>query len=99
MLLVSSGAAALVVSATVFGLGVFIAPASVALLVRRTMAPNDLAQGMTFFTVLFAIGQAVGPVAAGWIGDRGDLGDSLAFGAALLCLAAALPLLGAKRRA
>lgn len=97
VLLVSSGAAALVISAIVFGLGVFIAPASVALLVRRSMQASDLAKGMTFFTVLFAIGQAIGPVAAGWIGDRGNLTDSLAFGATLLLLATVLPLLGVKR--
>ena len=38
-----------------------------------------------------------GPVAAGLIGDRGDLDDALVFGAVLLALATALPLAGARR--
>lgn len=97
--LVDAGIAALVASALVFGLGVFIAPSSIALIVRRAMPPAQIAKGMTFFTVLFAIGQAIGPVAAGYLGDRGDLDHALAFGAALLAIAAALPLLGAKKAA
>ncbi|WP_372425128.1 YbfB/YjiJ family MFS transporter [Salinarimonas chemoclinalis] len=97
--LVDAGTPALLASAIVFGLGVFIAPSAVALIVRRAMPPAQIAKGMTFFTVLFAVGQAIGPVAAGLIGDRGDLDDALVFGAVLLALAAALPFAGARRAA
>ncbi|GGK25590.1 YbfB/YjiJ family MFS transporter [Salinarimonas ramus] len=92
ILLLDTSALALVVSALAFGLGVFIAPASVALVVRRAMPPADLAKGMTFFTILFALGQAIGPVAAGLIGDASGLSRSLGFGACLLGAAAILPL-------
>jgi predicted MFS family arabinose efflux permease len=95
--LLDSGGLALLASAIVFGLGVFIAPSAVALIVRRAMPAGQIAKGMTFFTVLFAIGQAIGPVAAGFIGDRGDLNHALAFGAVLLALATALPFAGARR--
>ena len=76
------------------GLGVFIAPSSGAVLVRRTMPPDLWAKGMTLFTVVFALGQAIGPVAAGWIADVSTLSESLLSGIALLLIAALLPLLG-----
>lgn len=92
--LVDAGGASLLTSAAVFGLGVFIAPSSVAVLVRQRM-PSDLwAKGMALFTVVFASGQAIGPVAAGAIADRHSLTESLVFGAALLLAAALLALFG-----
>lgn len=84
----------ILMSAGLFGLGMFIAPSSVAVLVRRTMAPNQWAKGITLFTVMFSIGQAIGPVFAGWIADRTTLDDSLVFGAALLGIASCLALIG-----
>lgn len=95
--LIDAGAAGLLISAAVFGLGVFIAPSSVALLVRRHMPADQWAKGMAFFTVIFAVGQAISPVAAGWIGDARSLNDSLIFGLALLLAATLLPLFGLKR--
>jgi predicted MFS family arabinose efflux permease len=92
--ILDGGGASLLCSAAAFGLGMFIVPSSVAVLVRQRM-PSDLwAKGITFFTVVFALGQAIGPVAAGAIADMGTLNDSLLFGAALLLVAALLPLLG-----
>jgi predicted MFS family arabinose efflux permease len=87
------GAAGLVGSAALFGLGVFIAPSSVAVLVRQRMPAALWAKGMTLFTVVFALGQSIGPVAAGWIADSATLGRSLLFGLVLLLVGAALPLL------
>lgn len=95
--LFAASAAGLLLSAVVFGLGVFIAPSSVAVLVRQRMAPAHAAKGMMFFTVIFSLGQAIGPVAAGWIGDSATLSDSLLFGVALLLVAALLPLSGLRR--
>jgi predicted MFS family arabinose efflux permease len=83
----------LLVSATAFGLGLFIAPSAIAVMVRRRMEPINLAKGMTFFTVVFSIGQALGPVVAGWIADLGSLNSSLIFGLLLLALATVLPFL------
>jgi len=96
ILLLNAGAPGLLVSALVFGLGVFIAPSSIAILVRKSLPPVQLAKGMTFFTVLFAIGQSIGPVVAGWIGDLTTLRGSLLFGLSLLSIATVLPLPGTK---
>lgn len=83
----------LLASAAIFGLGLFIAPSAIAVMVRRRMDAINLAKGMTFFTVVFSIGQALGPVVAGWVADLGTLNSSLIFGFALLAVATALPLL------
>lgn len=92
--LVDPGVIGFMVSAALFGLGVFIAPAAVTVLTRRNTPPRSWAKGMTLFTVVFSIGQAIGPVAAGWIADATSLHLSLAFGAALLLAAVPVPLLG-----
>ena len=92
--LLEAGAPGLILSAIVFGLGVFIAPSSVAVLVRQRMPATQWAKGMTFFTVVFALGQSLGPVVAGWIADVRGLDRSLGFGMALLLVGAAMPLFG-----
>jgi predicted MFS family arabinose efflux permease len=91
--LIDASAVGLVASAAVFGLGVFIAPSSVAVLVRQRMPAPLWAKGMTLFTVVFAIGQAIGPVAAGWIADATSLNHSLLLGLALLLAGALSPLI------
>ena len=90
--LLDTSAIGLMLSALVFGLGVFIAPSSIAVLVRQRMPANLWAKGMTFFTVIFAVGQSIGPVAAGWIADQASLERSLWLSAALLLISALLPL-------
>ncbi|MHB1198516.1 MAG: YbfB/YjiJ family MFS transporter [Polaromonas sp.] len=92
--ILTATAPGILTSAGLFGLGMFIAPSSVAVLVRRTMASNQWAKGITFFTVVFAIGQAIGPIFAGWIADRTSLDASLLFGASLLGIASYLALIG-----
>ena len=95
--LLSAGAAPVLLSAACFGVSIFIAPAAVAVLIRKTMRPAQWAQGMTFYTVLFAIGQAIGPVLSGWVADRSSLNASMLLAAALLGLAAALALVSLQR--
>lgn len=92
--LVSASAPSLLASAGCFGLGMFIAPSSVAVLVRRTMAPDQWAKGITFFTAVFSVGQSIGPIFAGWIADRASLNASMLLGAALLGIASCLALIG-----
>jgi predicted MFS family arabinose efflux permease len=87
-----SSAPSILISALLFGLGMFIAPSSVSILVQRTMPPNDWAKGITMFVTIFSVGQAVGPIGAGWVADNYGLGTSLFVGAALLALASTLPL-------
>ena len=83
---------AVLVSAALFGLGVFIAPSAIAILVRQSLPPDQIARAMTLFTAIFAIGQAIGPVLAGSVADKQGLDASLAVGAILLGVAAILPL-------
>ncbi|WP_210417070.1 MFS transporter [Brenneria corticis] len=53
---------------------------------------------MMLFTVVFSVGQAIGPMAAGWIADAYNLNRSLWFGLALLLAGALLPLLATDRK-
>ncbi|MCW8166769.1 YbfB/YjiJ family MFS transporter [Verminephrobacter aporrectodeae] len=92
--LLESSLAACIVSAFIFGLGMFIAPSSVAVLLRKSMPTELLAKGMAFFTVVFSVGQAIGPSLAGWVGDRGTLDTALLAGAALLLASTLVPLVG-----
>jgi MFS family permease len=75
----------------------FIAPSAVAVLSRRSMAPALWAKAIILFTVVFSVGQAIGPLFAGWIADRNGLGWSLAYGAAVLGLASCVALVGLGR--
>jgi predicted MFS family arabinose efflux permease len=95
--ILSASAASVLLSAACFGASIFIAPSAVAVLVRKTMAPDQWAKGMIFYTVLFAVGQAIGPVLSGWVADHVSLNASMAFAAALLGLAGGLALVGLRR--
>ena len=95
--IVSASTVSVLLSAACFGVSIFIAPSAVAVLVRKTMAPGQWAKGMIFYTVLFAVGQAIGPVLSGWVADRSSLDASMVFAAALLGLAGSFALVGLKR--
>lgn len=84
---------ALLASATLFGLGVFIAPAAVSMLLNRHLPAHLTARAMALFTTVFAVGQALGPLLSGALADRHGLASTLWPGAALLALASVLPLL------
>jgi predicted MFS family arabinose efflux permease len=92
-----TSAPSILISMVFFGLGMFIAPSSVAVLVHRTMRSGQWAKGITLFTVIFSIGQAIGPIGAGWIADSEGLNVSLFFGAALLASASGLAIIGLDR--
>ncbi len=65
-------------------------PAAIAAFLRVALVPSQLAKGMNLFTMVFAIGQGVGPVAAGWIADRHGLDLAMLMGALSLLASAAL---------
>ena len=90
---ITTNAFGILISAGLFGLGVFIVPSSVAVLTHRMKAPNEWAKTIMLFTTVFAVGQAIGPVLAGWIADRFSLDVALLFGAASLCIAALVALI------
>jgi predicted MFS family arabinose efflux permease len=86
--------AVILASGLLFG-GVFLSVvASTTALVRHNLPTAQWVTGITAFTVVFAIGQTVGPSLTGWVAD-GRLGllGGLALSAAVLALGAVLGLL------
>ena len=92
-----SSVLSMIISAWFFGLGMFIAPSSVAVLVQKTMVSNCWAKGITMFTTVFSLGQAIGPIGAGWIADIFGLDMSLIAGVVLLAMASILALISYQR--
>lgn len=84
----------LVVSAMVFGLSVFMAPGAVTNFTRHNLPMASWGAAISLFTVIFAISQTIGPVAAGWLGDAsGDIGNGLLAAAAVLGVGALVALM------
>jgi predicted MFS family arabinose efflux permease len=90
--LVSNSLGFLLVSAVLVGGSFFMVPGAMMALARSTLPPSQWAKAMNLFTFIFAIGQGLGPVAAGWIADHQGLNTAMAAGAAVLVLAASLAL-------
>ena len=90
---VAPGVAGFLASAALFGASFFMVPASVTAFSRTNLAERHWGPAIALFTVVFAIGQIIGPVAAGWLSDRtGGTGAGLAFGAGILLLGALVAL-------
>ncbi len=89
-----SGGTALLVSAVIFGLCVFMPPGAVTSFSRQNLSPESWGKAISFFTVVFAVAQTIGPYGAGMIGDKyGDLGVSLLAAAGVLLTGAVLALM------
>ena len=87
--LASTHAAAMLVSAALFGTAMFSAPSSVGSFIKRALPRPAWGSAIATFTAVFAAGQIAGPVAIGWLADRsGSLETGLAASAALLALGA-----------
>ena len=82
--------AGLLASAVLVGGSFFMVPGAMLALARSTLPPSLWAKTMNLFTFIFAIGQALGPVAAGWIADHYGLNAAMATGAGMLTAAAVL---------
>ncbi|MEM6498765.1 MAG: YbfB/YjiJ family MFS transporter [Pseudomonadota bacterium] len=79
----------LVVSAVLFGLAVFIAPSAVTSFSRKNLPAQLWGPALGLFTIVFAVGQTIGPVAAGAVGDAlGDIRYGLLSAGFVLGLAA-----------
>ena len=73
------------VSAALFGSSVFMVPAAATSFVKVNLPRGAWGSGLAVVTSLFAIGQTIGPVGAGWISDYwGSLSVGLGVSAALL---------------
>jgi MFS family permease len=98
--LFSTGLPAMLLSAALFGVSMFSAPSSVSSFIKRALPKPAWGSAMATFTVVFAAGQIIGPVASGWLADQlGSLMPGLAVSAALLGLGSLLALLQGDRRA
>jgi predicted MFS family arabinose efflux permease len=85
---------ALLISAVVFGVSVFMAPGAVTNFTRKNLLPEQWAPAISLFTVVFAIAQTLGPYGAGLVGDLYDnIGVSLLVAAGLMLAAAGVSLL------
>lgn len=84
----SSGTTLLMVSAASFGCAFFAVVASTTVYVRRNLPPQGWAAAIGMMTVMFSIGQIVGPVLIGFINDlTHNLSSGLWASAGLLLLA------------
>ncbi len=81
-------------SAALFGVSFFMVPAAVTAFCRGNLAGRQLGPAIALFTVVFSVGQIIGPVAAGALSDRtGGTGAGMAAGAIILLAGAAVALL------
>ncbi len=91
--LYSTSLVAMVLSALFFGAGMFTAPATVTELVKSSLPKAAWGSAVSVFTVLFAIGQSIGPVLIGWLADiTHSLYTGLAASVAILLAASAAAL-------
>lgn len=91
--LLADQAGMLVVSALLFGLGMFMVPTTVAQFVGSTLPKMAWGVALSVMTVVFSAGQIVGPVLAGLASDAaGSLGAGLALGIGLLSLGTVIAL-------
>lgn len=84
------GAVGFALSALLFGFAVFIGPGAVTSFGRKNLPQALWGKSVSLFTLIFAIGQTVGPVAAGAIADMTGTVDTgvIVAGGILLCAAA-----------
>lgn len=83
--------AGLLASAILFGLSVFMAPGAVTNFSRKNLSQSSWAAAIGLFTILFSLGQTVGPLAAGLLGDLfDDVGLAILAAGGILLLGAAV---------
>ncbi len=84
----------MLVSAALFGAGMFAVPLSVTAMVTKALPKPAWGSGMATFTIVFGAGQVVGPVATGWLADlTGSLRPGLGASVAVLALGAVIALM------
>jgi predicted MFS family arabinose efflux permease len=78
-------------SALLVGSSIFMVPSALTGFIQTNISKPAWGRAMAVATTLFALGQTIGPVAAGWLSDHfGALSIGLASSAAVLLLAALL---------
>lgn len=91
--LVLSGVLSAWISAFLVGASVFMVPSAITGFVKSNLRPGAWGSALAVATSLFAVGQTLGPVAAGWISDlSGSLSVGLMGSAVILFVGALLAL-------
>jgi predicted MFS family arabinose efflux permease len=81
----STSLPAMILSAFLFGIAMFSIPAAITDLVKTSLPKAAWGSALAIFTVLFAVGQTIGPVLTGWLADATrSLNAGLAGSAAML---------------
>lgn len=91
-----AGPTGVLLSAALVGISFFIAPTAVTSFSRKNLPESQGGAAVALFTVLFALGQMIGPVAAGYIADLTE-SISLCLAGAGLILAAGAALAALQR--
>jgi predicted MFS family arabinose efflux permease len=86
--LFSTSESAMVLSAFFFGLGMFSTPATVTELIKGSLPKPSWAPAVAVFTIIVAVGQAIGPVLSGWIADATHNLDASLAASVIILLAA-----------
>ena len=94
MPLYSTSPPAMILSAMFFGGAMFTAPASVTDLVKTTLPKTAWGSAVAVFTVVFAVGQAIGPVLTGWLADATQSLYAGLAGSVVILLAASATAMG-----
>lgn len=81
---------AVTASAIAFGVTFLVVPAAITALIRKTTPPGQWTTALAAFTVIFAVGQMVGPYLAGALADRYGTGATLVSASALCAAGATL---------
>jgi predicted MFS family arabinose efflux permease len=86
--LFSTSASVMILSAFFFGLGMFSTPATVMELVKTSLPKASWGPAVAVFTVVVAVGQAIGPTLSGWIADATHNLDASLAASVIILLAA-----------
>ena len=98
--LYSTSMGAMVVSAWLFGSAMFSVPTAITEIVKQSLQRRAWGPAVAFFTFVFSIGQAIGPVLTGWLADVShSLQAGLAASVTLLLAASVVATLQRERAA
>jgi predicted MFS family arabinose efflux permease len=86
--LASTSPVAMILSATFFGGGMFTSAAAITTLVKNSLPKATWGAVVAAFTVVFAIGQSIGPIFTGWLADATNSLYAGLAGSALILLSA-----------
>ncbi len=81
------------VSGALFGATFLSAVASTTAFVRHNLPATQWTRGIGAFTIVFAVGQIVGPMFIGWISDGAGLARGLIYSSIMLAAGAVLAIL------